>query len=59
MNSELIREQIDILLDAIKNEKIPNEYINAIRLSKGILEEKLNSIRNTDYFAHIPTSDNW
>lgn len=59
MNGELIKEQIKILSDAIKNENIPNDLFNAIRLSKGILEEKLDGIRNTDYFAHIPTSDNW
>lgn len=58
-NTILINEQIELLNDLIKNNSDAN-YITGIRLAKNILEEKRQSIvSKTDWYAHIPTLENY
>lgn len=58
-NISLINEQIKLLDDLIKNNSDSN-YITGVRLAKNILEEKRQSTTSkTDWYAHIPTLENY
>lgn len=58
-NVSLINEQIKLLDDLIKNHPSAS-YITGVRLARNILEEQRQDItQKTDWYAHIPTLENY